>query len=423
MRRGQGSTRDQALQRYKETQSQRQKVEEPHIHNPATLSPVRQRGASGRTLLEELFPEEARRTSGEERKREREIPRLPLAQPDPSTVAPPPPRKEQGPPKSQRARELEEQLAAQNEQISVLVLRNASKSLTEEDFKRVIPKGKHIEGWNLEQGDIIQVIPGRNTTTLERENHYFLLFKSAISAFTYQGHVSRLHNLARAHAPSSLLSAIPPPPGLEIDGEDVHAAMESYALLPPSQNISIRQLRPPLSPLVQQLIRHRGYPHVVNRPDRSPAEVLLRLEGPSLTLSELQDAFRKSEEDRMLPWTRQTMGGLQIAKWEVKSKPVSPLSDEALDEGPSSEEPQLNEESKEPETVTYTAFQSDAEQKARLEEAENARKRSPAFILGFQDLAEAESFARYWHRRPVELEDFSFDMGDSAPIANAEVLW
>jgi len=36
-----------------------------------------------------------------------------------------------------------------------MVLRNASKSLSENDFRRVVPKGRHIEGWKG-QGDIMK---------------------------------------------------------------------------------------------------------------------------------------------------------------------------------------------------------------------------------------------------------------------------
>lgn len=108
--------------------------------------------AKGFSLLEELFPEEVQRRS-EQRRAEREVPRLAFDQevsyPKYKKVTP-------GPYRSPNALKAENMMKAQPEETSVLVLRNASKSLSEEDFRRIIPKGKHIEGWNLEQGDILK---------------------------------------------------------------------------------------------------------------------------------------------------------------------------------------------------------------------------------------------------------------------------
>ncbi len=56
--------------------------------------------------------------------------------------AEPPPK-----PKTARQRLIERVNAGRNEPTTVLVLRGASPSLTEADFRRMIPKGKHIEEW------------------------------------------------------------------------------------------------------------------------------------------------------------------------------------------------------------------------------------------------------------------------------------
>lgn len=42
--------------------------------------------------------------------------------------------------------------------ISVLVIRRASRSLIESDFRRVAPKGQHIDDWKA-LGDILRGIP------------------------------------------------------------------------------------------------------------------------------------------------------------------------------------------------------------------------------------------------------------------------
>lgn len=114
-------------------------------------------------LLEELFPEEAeRRTRLTKAKRERDVPRLQLDVPD-LTPQPAGPRMEAEPDLDNRdARKyygwLSSQEKKKGEHISLLVLRNASKNLTDDDFRRLIPQGKHIEGWNLDRGDILKSV-------------------------------------------------------------------------------------------------------------------------------------------------------------------------------------------------------------------------------------------------------------------------
>jgi len=122
------------------------------------------------TLLEELFPEEALRRNmpGEH---DREVPRLALDLPDAVNISG---HDEESDSRAngrfpempldkaaswRRFRDTRKQyvrLQNQGEHISVLVFRNASKNLTDEDFRRAIPQGKYIEGWNLERGDIIK---------------------------------------------------------------------------------------------------------------------------------------------------------------------------------------------------------------------------------------------------------------------------
>ncbi|KAI7053556.1 hypothetical protein KC352_g45122, partial [Hortaea werneckii] len=140
--------------------------------------------------MEQLFPEETRRYEEARRHAAREIPRLPLDTP-PSA----PEREEMtlsphgldGLPRA--ARRLQDKFRqddAISREITVLVMRNASPNLVEEDFRRLIPQGRHMEGWTLEQGDILKVIAGRNLATLAHAGYYYLLFSSRLSAFIYQ---------------------------------------------------------------------------------------------------------------------------------------------------------------------------------------------------------------------------------------------
>lgn len=131
-------------------------------------SPVEKALAKKMSLLEELFPEEAQRRSAPAARPQKELPRLPLDIPD--VLQSQPEADKQGLRKNKelpldRATYWESmtntkkqyaRLERQGDFISVLVLNSASKNLGEEDFRRVIPQGKHIEGWSLERGDIIK---------------------------------------------------------------------------------------------------------------------------------------------------------------------------------------------------------------------------------------------------------------------------
>lgn len=367
-------------------------------------------------LLEELFPEEAQRQGGRTLP-ERQVPRLALDLHDIPDILTP----DLGARRALSSREmnlapdkaasLRRMRPGKQGEVGLLVFRNASKNLTEDDFRRVIPQGKHIEGWNLDRGDIIKVVPGRDTTTLERQNFYFLLFKSPVSAFTYQSQVSRLHKISQSQTPNSLISPIPPPPGYMVGGEDIDALLQSYSLLPPSQQIELRQLTSPHSPSVAQIIAYRGYPAITARPDKAPVEVLLHLAGPQLTIPNIRLAFHRVARYRGMPWTgaSQDYHTMNIRKWEVRGTNVSPMGTRRLTEynGTVGDMDDLHDERED----------SDDTHRPR-------RAAVPRYIVGFETDAEAQTFVRYWHRRPLAMpEDFKYENGDLPPIVNAEILW
>ncbi|TKA63660.1 hypothetical protein B0A49_10046, partial [Cryomyces minteri] len=207
---------------------------------------------------------------------------------------------------------------------TVLVLRNASKALTENDFRRVVPKGKYIEGWNLDQGDIEKIIPGRDPITLDRMNYYYLVFTSPISASAYQSHVTHLHGLAQRHTSTSLTSPIPPPPGRH-DDEDLHSLLQSYALIPPSQKIELRLLMKPLTPGVRSVVDLGGYRLLAEKTRKPNQEVLVSFDGLQPTAFEIRDAFNKDGRDRGLLWFGNEASA--VTKVEAPKKPVNEEED------------------------------------------------------------------------------------------------
>lgn len=115
-------------------------------------------------LFDELFPEKAKKNSSDHRsyrpKEERSIPPLPLL-PDLADLDTRPGRhtpegvwiKQSGYLRG-RIRKISAD-AEQRQELTVLILRGASKSLCEDDFRRATPSGKHIDGWRGE-GDFLK---------------------------------------------------------------------------------------------------------------------------------------------------------------------------------------------------------------------------------------------------------------------------
>lgn len=202
---------------------------------------------------------------------------------------------------------------------------------------------------------------------------------------------------------------MPPPPGMLHEGEDVHALLDTYALLPSSQKIGIRQLKPPLTPALAQIVQHQGYPFIVNRPGRSNAEVLLQLEGPQPTAHGIRRAIVKAERELGVPWTGEFLGDgqVKITKWEPQGRNVSPLSLRR----------DLREEVQEDGSRPRSA-----EGEGGDAWTVSKPQGNPTFILGFASDAEAERFVRYWHRRPL-MQEPGYSNGDIDPVVNAEILW
>lgn len=374
------------------------------------------------SLIEQLFPEETKRYEEAQARQEREIPRMPLEMPGrkqtPADRLALPPRTGESRGAMQQRRTMELQAAKADSQTSVLVLLNASKNLTKEDFTRLIPQGQHMEGWALEEGDILKVVPGRNLATLEQENFYYLLFSSPLSAFVYQGHATRIARLAAEQTPDSLHTALAPVPGYMVNGMDVYAAIQAYTLTPSTQTLNLRQLRPPLSPLLASIVKNGGYSAVLNRPDRMPYEVRLTLEGPQLPLTRIRYIIYESGRDRALGWSGGDEANIKITRYEPKRHAPSTggIEEGARAESSRTEQAQLSWDMSKSRVAPAGSDGSDSAQKRRAAH--------PVYILGFHTEHAAQSFVRYWHRKPMDWGNKKADLEDDlAPIANAELLW
>ena len=412
--------------------SQKERLQDVKSNGPGDGSTREEGKTSTPSLFEQLFPDQHESAP---RRQEREVPRLPLEKAEPFQA----PVRKRDPDEHLRSRvslQRKRDMQRQGVETSVLVLRNASKNLVEEDFRRLIPQGQHMEGWTLEQGDILKVIPGRNLATLAPQGHYYLLFSSPLSAFIYQGHATRIHRLVAAQTPSSVLSPMPPAPGTTMDGIDAHAAIEAFTLVPPNQtSLELRQLKPPLAPMVESLVRNAGYFSLVARKERMPYEVRLTLEGPQLHQSNIRHILYVSGRDRALTWSGGEDGVPLITKWEPLNPSEAPSGSSKkadavrwgqLQTRPAAERTQMEKD-------VIRLYRKDArEEDGGTEEAkamaqEQQRRTLPlVYILGFHTETAMQSFVRFWHRRPMEWEGVDRpgdEEGDLPPIASVERLW
>ncbi|KEQ69077.1 hypothetical protein M436DRAFT_10903, partial [Aureobasidium namibiae CBS 147.97] len=408
------------------------------------------------SLLEELFPEEAQaKPQSSTKTKERDIPRLDvqasLAQ---STTRRPVPKEgdvvrtvqSSGKNRGNRTEPgASEQSPAQDMPKSrrvegVLMLRNASTTLVEDDFTRLIPQGLHIEGWTFDKADIIKVVPGRNTSTLERENFYFILFNSRSAMNAYRTHVMSLHSLASRHVQSSLTSPIPPPPGHHLEGQDIDAQLQTYTLVPPSRFLHLVPLPMQVSPSVVDIIHNQGYPDIVKGPLKEPYVVLVRLEGPQLPASLIRGVLMQVERARRVPWNRE-FRELSYRTREPKPKNISPLDRRSRLDKPEKkiqdnskndwfneleEISELNNQFEEDEPEHESEHESGDGAEDRSSAPRERRDRSKAklsHLFGFDTEDAALSFVQYWHRRRLEMIGMNYDHDDLEPVVDAELLW
>ena len=122
------------------------------------------------SLFEELFPEEVRRNGDQNTKsygHVQEVPRLPLPEVD-DFLDGFEPESNRETSKSQRVTKAAAANAFRQQQVAVLSLETGSESLVESDFRRIAPKGQHIDHWTG-PGDILK-------SELKKREIYFYRF-------------------------------------------------------------------------------------------------------------------------------------------------------------------------------------------------------------------------------------------------------
>jgi hypothetical protein len=336
---------------------------------------------------------------------------------------------------SDRTLSLKEQvveaLQKQGEQITVLQLTNCSTELTEADFRRIIPKSKHIEGWHRDE-DLYKIVPGRDPLSLERLPFYYLLFKNAEAALAYQKNASRLHKLSALHQPANIFSAIPPPRGFLEEGEDITAAISSYNLLPTHHPMSLNVLMQPYNPALRNLIERGGYQPIAPAGDEKGNHiwrVLMHIEGYEPTPSDLFKIFSRDayKHGMILPLRNESQASIHrlrdMINLKMSSKAISssrPRAYGTFDQ--STSESEMTYDDPAIESMLGGADEDNPSQQNQLV----MNRVYNRWVLDFEDEDIARRWSVRWHRRMLpELSHTKGAWKDSeeARICNTELLW
>ncbi|KZM24036.1 uncharacterized protein EKO05_0004626 [Ascochyta rabiei] len=244
----------------------------PASQPPSTASD----GVSEQSLLDELFPEASSQVQRAPQDRRPSPPKLDLPAPDTNPHI----RLTLSDTRTDKEKAIDA-FRKSGEQTTILQLSNCSTALTEADFRRLIPRGQHIESWSRD-GEFYKIIPGRDPLSLERLPFYYLLFHTPASALAYQKNAARLSKLSALHAPNGIHSAIPPPTGFLENGEDIHAATRSFVLHPDGHKLDLRTVMQPYNHALRSLIDAGGYSPIVPNTDAQGKKihrVLMHIDG------------------------------------------------------------------------------------------------------------------------------------------------
>ncbi|MCJ1281212.1 hypothetical protein MMC26_000530 [Xylographa opegraphella] len=357
------------------------------------------------SLLEQLFPEEAKvQLKASEHRRE--------SQEEPARL-PPPEIKElyESSIDDSSYMQLSSKLktrkaninAFRQENKTILFLSRVSTALCDADFRRIIPRGVHIEEWRG-PGDILKVIPSRNMSNLSPTSNYYLLFSNPAYARAYQNQVIHLHQLAQTYTPTSLEFPMPPPPGmLETNGQDVYTLLQDFTISPPSVRMSLRVMVPPYHASLQRLLENEGYLQIVQPGNKAGRAVLFWVEGHQPSALSLRTMLSKDGGDRGLQWgPLRGHGEIEVLHVNADYSGGEMGRNDMTDPGDG-----------------YSPSES------RDTELKPKRHGHQRWIISFEDEAEARRFVRVWHRRPypVPLQEERPSPGEPEPLVHAEYMW
>lgn len=330
---------------------------------------------------------------------------------------------------------------AHGEQTTVLQLSNCSTALTEADFRRVSPRGLHIETWSRD-GEFYKIIPGRDPLSLARLPFYYLLFRTPESALAYQKNASRLSKLTALHQSSDSNSAVPLPKGFLEEGEDITAVISSFVLHPQGHALDLRTIMQPYQRALRALIEAGGYSPIVPSVDdkgKKIHRVLLHIDGYEPSHWDLWQILSRHAHARGLMWPfRNDAAGLRKLRDCINLKTNSKLQ-AASQMNPwaaNSSNPQLDLNYEDAQISSFLGLEkgeSGAEQQqqedgeAKLMSQLIMNRVYNRWIVELEDEDAARRFAQLWHRVVLPFakhgRDGAWKEVEEERWVEAEYLW
>jgi hypothetical protein len=276
-----------------------------------------------------------------------------------------------------------------------------------------------MQEWT-QRGEFVKVFPRRDPWTLEQTGNYYIIFRNEADAKAYREHVHHVHDLAKQHTPTSLTSEIAPPPGYIINGEDVSALIQSYALMPPQQKLFLQFLVPPFTPFHQNIFRRGGYAQILGEGREGIAQVMIEfLEGRQPSWFDISDAIYLDGRRRGLEW-KLLPGESSIRKVDMKD-PTKKDEISAVEEGEAGDVALGEQEA------------SGAVESKKRKKTVQERAKTPMYgqrwILSFESVEEAKRFALVWHGRAFPWHARALKkwqekgFGEQALMVRTEFLW
>ena len=329
---------------------------------------------------------------------------------------------------------------AHGEQTTVLQLSNCSTALTEADFRRVSPRGLHIETWSRD-GEFYKIIPGRDPLSLARLPFYYLLFRTPESALAYQKNASRLSLFTALHKPSDVHSAVSPLKGFLEEGQDISAITSSFVLRPQGHKLDLRTIMQPYQPALRALIEAGGYsPIVPNVDDKGKTihRVLLHINGYEPSHWDLWQILARHAHARGLMWPfRNDSAGLRKLRDCINLKTSSRLQ-AASQMNPwaaNSSTPQLDLNYEDAQISSFLGLEKGENGEQQQQEDGEAMLRYQLvmnrvynrWIVEMEDEVAARRFAQLWHRVVLPFakhaRDGAWKEVEEERWVEAEYLW
>ena len=288
----------------------------------------------------------------------------------------------------------------------VLVMHSASPHLSEADFRRIAPKGFHIEEWRGQE-DPLKVIPVRDQKTMNFLDHYYLVFPSMRQARAYKARAESLHVLSQTHTPTAIHSALLPAVGTIVGEEDIGMLLREYTLAPPSQALNLRLLRSPHTVSAKSIIAAGGLPRLAKPVVRRGRSILLRVEGFKAATWHIMKMLEDDGNDRGMQWYPNTVRG---AVEEII---------QSLEGNSSASEKQFDED------VESDLGEEEDTQESLDEPRKHKDRHTRRWLITFEDEKESRRFIRTWHMRPFPMWKFDTAWGqrEPLPIVHAEFVW